>query len=391
MKHEINAGKMNITQEQRHTCLEIIQKLAYSTNIEEYTNNLAMFREADVEPVYEYFLNSWDCIKEEWVVGLKQSCHFNNHTNNRLESINQKFKQVISRFSTLPQFFEELELVLSSLRQQRDARLTAVIMKRPTIPYEPASPQYRYAQLLTPHAFQVVLEQTEKIIFSENICENTVTIRTSCGQTSVRTVSCTCQFSAMNHLPCRHTCELHKHLGIDMYFEDAVAQRWCISFYKTTLFTDQSENSDPGPVPIYVQPRPTILSVPQRYKAAFTEVQNLATMASEGSMEKFCTRLSVLQNLVQIWEQDHDVTVTDITVTTCSGPVIEGDTMDAALECVQTNQRTEVTHPDQRTDISRPDQRTDVSRRDQRMFTESNEVDALTQTGPEKLHVDQVC
>jgi len=37
-------------------------------------------------------------------------------------------------------------------------------------------------------------------------------------------------------------------------------------------------------------------------------------MASEGSMEKFCTRLSVLQNLVQIWEQDHDVTLTDITV-----------------------------------------------------------------------------
>jgi len=26
MKREINAGKMNITQEQRHTCLEIIQK-----------------------------------------------------------------------------------------------------------------------------------------------------------------------------------------------------------------------------------------------------------------------------------------------------------------------------------------------------------------------------
>jgi len=65
--------------------------------VDEYNEHLSMLEEAE--------LSSWDCIKEEWVVGLKQLCHFNNHTNNRLESINQKFKQVISRFSTLPQFF----------------------------------------------------------------------------------------------------------------------------------------------------------------------------------------------------------------------------------------------------------------------------------------------
>jgi len=91
--------------------------------------HLSMLEEAEFKAVYEYFLSSWDCIKEEWVVGLKQSCHFNNHTNNRLESINQKFKKVISRFSTLPQLFEGLDVALSSLRQERDARLTSAIMK----------------------------------------------------------------------------------------------------------------------------------------------------------------------------------------------------------------------------------------------------------------------
>ena len=54
-------------------------------------------------------------IKEEWVVGLKQSCHYNNHTNNRLESIKQKLKQVIGWFSSLQKFFEDLDVVLYSL------------------------------------------------------------------------------------------------------------------------------------------------------------------------------------------------------------------------------------------------------------------------------------
>jgi len=154
--------------------------------VDEYNEHLSLLEEAEFKPVYEYFMSSWDCIKEEWVVGLKQSCHFNNHTNNRLESINQKFKR---RSSTLPQFFEGLDVVLSSLRQERDACLTSAIMKRPTISSEIAcltsaimkrptisseigSPQYKYVQFLTPFAFQFVMEQielSEKIIFSEEV------------------------------------------------------------------------------------------------------------------------------------------------------------------------------------------------------------------------------
>jgi len=83
-----------------------------------------------------------------------------------------------------------------------------------------------------------------------------------------------------------------------VYFEDAVAERWRISFHKTTSCTGQSDNSDS--VLVFVQLR-SVLSVAQRYRAAFTEAQKLVTMASEVSMKKFCTRLSVLQNLVYLY------------------------------------------------------------------------------------------
>ena len=57
------------------------------------------------------------------VTGLKESCNFGNDTNNRLESINQKFKQVIERFgfASFEQFFHDLEVVLKCLCQERES------------------------------------------------------------------------------------------------------------------------------------------------------------------------------------------------------------------------------------------------------------------------------
>jgi hypothetical protein len=42
-----------------------------------------------------------------------------NRTNNRVESITQKLKKVISRFSNIVTFFEDLMRVVSSLRMEK--------------------------------------------------------------------------------------------------------------------------------------------------------------------------------------------------------------------------------------------------------------------------------
>jgi len=74
--------KMSIILEQKNFALEIIQKLAYKANIDEYKENPDALKDADIPPVYQYYMEWWDGIKEEWVVGLKQSFHYNNHKNN---------------------------------------------------------------------------------------------------------------------------------------------------------------------------------------------------------------------------------------------------------------------------------------------------------------------
>ena len=67
------------------------------------------------------FNEQWHPIKAQWVMGIKyKSGNFLNGTNNRLESINQKLKSVINRYSSLEEFVDKFFLVLRVLRSERD-------------------------------------------------------------------------------------------------------------------------------------------------------------------------------------------------------------------------------------------------------------------------------
>ena len=311
MRREIHVEKMHIRLEQKNLCLELIQKLAYSSSEEMYSQNLEQLKQTGIQPVIDYICHSWDPIKDQWVIGLKQSCHYNNNTNNRLESINQKLKQVISRFSNLKQFFEDLQLAIQCLRQERDSRMANVLLKRPSLPFLPESPQARFSRLLTPHAFQVVRKQLD-ISEAINIAEDgdVVSLQTSSGMAQVTATSCTCQFSAMNELPCRHTFALRSKLNLDLYFEDAVAQRWLLDFYRGSLCSDIGDGSHP--VSVTIVPKPAVLTASQKYRAAFDEATKLATLVSEVSMEKYKQRLNVLRDLVRLWEDHQDAGVVNI-------------------------------------------------------------------------------
>ena len=73
------------------------------------------------QKVVAYFNSNCHSIRHEWVDGLKNaSCNFMNCTNNRVESINQKLKSVITRYSGITQFFQDLMKCLTTLRVERD-------------------------------------------------------------------------------------------------------------------------------------------------------------------------------------------------------------------------------------------------------------------------------
>ena len=98
---------MGITPAQKMSVLEIISKLVYAQNFECYQLHYQQLKNTNLKSVIDYFDQNWHKIKEQWVEGLKHnSCHFLNSTNNRLESLNQKIKNVVSKYSSMLTSFE---------------------------------------------------------------------------------------------------------------------------------------------------------------------------------------------------------------------------------------------------------------------------------------------
>uniref|UniRef100_A0A6P7FTU8 Uncharacterized protein LOC114332611 n=1 Tax=Diabrotica virgifera virgifera TaxID=50390 RepID=A0A6P7FTU8_DIAVI len=102
MKREMCKEKMNLTNQERMKTLELLQNLVYSGSEEEYDRNYQLLQETASQLVINYYNKNWHDIKHEWTV--YSMCHGNllNRTNNRLEAINGKLKQVIEKNSSFP-------------------------------------------------------------------------------------------------------------------------------------------------------------------------------------------------------------------------------------------------------------------------------------------------
>ena len=87
---------MGITQPMVETLLEDFQSMAYANSFEAFEALKKEFMKTAPQAVRDYFVKNWAGINEEWVMGFKsESGHFFNNTNNRVESLNQKLKEVI--------------------------------------------------------------------------------------------------------------------------------------------------------------------------------------------------------------------------------------------------------------------------------------------------------
>ena len=146
---EITMDKMSINNAQKTTCLELIQQMTYTEPHVEYNSLHDAFCQAAPPEVKAYFDKNWNPIKEEWVTGFKFSTgNFSNSTNNRLESLNGKLKQVVPKFSSLEHFIEQFFVILPVLRNERCYKAVVSYQNVRVVPHGPDSPQAAYTTLL---------------------------------------------------------------------------------------------------------------------------------------------------------------------------------------------------------------------------------------------------
>ena len=163
--------------------------------------------------VVKYFIENWHEIKSEWVLGFKALCgSFFNFTNNKLESINGKLKQVIDYHSSLEEFVSKFFVILTYLRTERDHRAAIQFQKVKVYPFSPSGS--RIFKVLTLYAFTFVHKQMKlsgkvEVIEEENGVHK---VETSEGTKTVTEVKCGCVFQRSMQLPCRHIFALRQSL-----------------------------------------------------------------------------------------------------------------------------------------------------------------------------------
>lgn len=131
MNRKISITKHKIYENQRETVLEIIQKMIHSKSLQEYNALYEDLKNTRIESIILYFNSQWhNCVNEWTMFGRNLNNHYLNTTTNRLESLNQKLKLVVNKYSNLVRFFKDLNITVNVLASERDNRIVKDTMKK---------------------------------------------------------------------------------------------------------------------------------------------------------------------------------------------------------------------------------------------------------------------
>lgn len=226
---EVTTQKRKCTQGQREEALRILKKMVYARSATEYDRLYRNLRRLNCPRVIEYFDNNWHNIKEQWVgYEVNKFANFENRTNNRLESLNQKIKAVVSKYARLSTFFDDLITCIASYNIERDHAAAVGIMKSILATSIDTEYDTKYSKILTQFAYQKYKKQSikaERVEFAR-IAE----LEAECMEHNVRIAvsddSCSCDFFNTMKLPCAHVIAFLVHHKEEPFKPTLCADRW---------------------------------------------------------------------------------------------------------------------------------------------------------------------
>ena len=327
MRREISSEKLGISQAERMMCLEILNKMAYTQDDDEYARLHEQLQQCAPRPVLEYFNSNWHDIREQWVDGLKNAnCNFMNRTNNRVESINQKLKMVVTRYSGITKFFQDLMKCLLSMATERGRRaIEATVKRQVSSSSNPILNQYM--ALLTPYAFEFLKSQltfSQKVKFVGDVDDETCEFMSKNRKIATK-VDCSCGVVSAMRLPCCHVLFMRRRKVISEYDETLCAERWKLQHFIDNHRVYRKNELENQFSPQYLQDsssiefaehsshesRSRVLSEQEKYRKAFKVAQSLAQRVSCFGMRDFEEGLSVLNSVASLWDDGKKVIVSD--------------------------------------------------------------------------------
>ena len=302
-RREITVEKMEISANDRLKVLEAIQNISRSSNEDDYSLNLKKLTDLGFQKVNDYFLNNWHTIKSEWVLGLRGDVtHLDNTTNNRLESINQKIKQVVPRLCPLDICFEALMKAVNSLELERDIRV-ANMFNSVSFQVPESECLKKFKQLLTPFAFNKIEKQYELSKKQKVFALDGDKVVFETGKiASALTTECSCHYFESVKLPCRHLLAARSACGLDLFSPELCGERWTINYLKQghRLFNVEVTHAQTD-LEMVIQPPPAkkrkILSQQEKFNIVKKKILPLIPLISELTGDDFQKSINHLDDM----------------------------------------------------------------------------------------------
>lgn len=314
----------DVDKSERDHVRDLLRELVYSNSQDEYDDTKREVYSITNESFWKYFESNWDVCQHMWVSFKRDfNLHLGNTTNNRLESHNQKLKDLTQRSSSLTEMFRNvIRFVTTSMSEychnvfkeefttctSADDGLTGV-------------PDIRAS--CTQYAADLIVAQLKlgnSVNYQISPCDGQeYTLSGPSGSlyhVDVNSSTCSCTFKKTYCLPCRHVFALRISLNMTIFNRDIVAKRWLKTYQSEGIF-DSVTPKDATPVmpeqvcvsSLGVQSSRTgTLARNQKFRKMQTLCQKLAMISSECGMPQFREKYSQVQTLIKLWEENAEVT-----------------------------------------------------------------------------------
>jgi len=313
----------DVEKSKREECCEIIRKLVFADSESSYMKYKKQLFESANEALRKAFTKNWECCKSMWTTyEHDQVAHFNNTTNNRLESHNQKLKDVTTRTSSLSEMFNNVLLFIQSTKLETShVAFTEEFTSRCTKDTAIAgvaglqSTCTQCAADLMLKQMKLALEVDYTIQTFDDSNDVTISYKERTHTVSPEAGTCSCTFQQTLLMPCRHIFKYRDHCSVVMFDTSLIANRWLKSYqyHVGETFSPTADCNDDvshvsnevcfASISLSVNLRST-LSQNQKYRKIHSITDKLAFCASQCGMAEFRDKYATLETVLKLWENN---------------------------------------------------------------------------------------
>lgn len=340
-KKIINSSSMNLTSDEKITAATILEKLVYSPSEEIYNKLYNQFCQIGSLQLVEYFNKNWHNIKEDWSMYSLIKHNLGNTTNNRIESVNGKIKQVVEKNSPMTIMIKDFFEWYTSHKNESFNRTARQFLKKPNFKFDVDSCIQKYVESLTQYASDIVQKEIKA---SNTVSFNYINDITQVCYADNLIVTTTCQCIVQaSLLPCRHIFALRKYFQFPLFDKCLCNERWSKGNLLIALNFPNVSNDDKTPDNIVfsvtskkkkIKKKSTLL-INEKRKIIQAKCSKLTHIISMSSGKEFQKKSKILDDLIEKFSENVPVKIISKE---------SDDTFETSFKNLSVNESTEFEH-----------------------------------------------